>query len=91
MFQSIQTTFSGEAPLENASWMEPTPSVPSSRAQQFLGTWRAADSIIGERIFADVTVAFQVEQERSVVDSAGNFTLRFGRKKFRAGTFVLHL
>ena len=40
MFQSVPTTFTlVELPLENSSWMEPTPSVPRSRVQQFLGTW----------------------------------------------------
>ena len=43
---------------------------------------------IGVRILADVSVAFRVKQERSVVDSAGIFTLSFG-KKFRASTFTL--
>ena len=41
------------------------------------------DGTIGVRILANVSVAFQVEQERSVVDSAGIFTLKFGRKKSR--------
>ena len=58
--------------------MERTPSVPSSRVQQFLGTQPChltAKKKIA-RILADVSVTFHVEQERSVVDSAGIFTLR---------------
>ena len=38
------------------------------------------DGIIGARILADVGVAFQVEQKRGVVDFAGIFPLKFGRK-----------
>ena len=73
--------------------MEPTPSVGSFVTRSTLPSNIAVppDGIIGVRILADVSVAFHVEQERerSVVDSAGIFTLKFGQKNIRASTFTL--
>ena len=51
--------------------MEPTPSVPSSCAQNFLEHGRAVDdTTLGVQTLADVNVVFHLALERSDVESA---------------------